>query len=303
MTNNLLLRAILVKQYGGQAKLKCCRMSVQISQIGKDNRVEGGAGLYYKIHYSCCSHIGKRRTINQDNFVCDKKYMSPNKEPLIFPLTGTLTNEQTSLIGVFDGMGGEECGEIASLIAAQCAAETITSGETLNDLENFCTTANNKICEYAFQNNVSSMGTTAALLAFSEREIMLCNIGDSKIFRYADKKLEQISVDHYSIAAYGMKPPLSQNLGIPPSEMVIEPHMAKGAYNDEDVYLLCSDGLTDMVAEKDIAQVLSKTSFDECASELLHMALENGGKDNITIILCKVERERQNLFGKLFRLH
>ena len=207
--------------------------------------------MKYRIHYVCSSHIGKWRNTNQDNIICAGKYLTENDKVSAFSLSGTLVNHHPSIIGVFDGMGGEECGEIASLIAAKCAAETSVGEKPLNSLLDFCKTANTKICDYAAKHNVHSMGTTAALLVFGKTEIALCNIGDSKIFRFANDELEQISIDHYSVAAHGLKPPLSQNLGIPITEMIIDPHVAKGSYNDGDIYLLCSDGLTDMVTTDD----------------------------------------------------
>ena len=73
------------------------------------------------------------------------------------------------------------------------------------------------------------MGTTAAILAFTGNGVTLCNIGDSKIFRFCDGELEQISKDHVTVAAYGVKPPLSQNLGISPTELIIDPYLAQGA--------------------------------------------------------------------------
>jgi protein phosphatase len=164
----------------------------------------------------------------------------------------------------------------------------------VDELLGFCKEANNKICQYGIENDVESMGTTAALLAFTKNEIFLCNIGDSKIFRFADEKLEQISVDHYIKTAYGKKPPLSQNLGIPESELAIAPYFAKGHYNDGDIYLLCSDGLTDMVTVTEIRQILIESTFEDIATKLLKKALQNGGKDNITIIVCKVKREKYN---------
>ena len=242
--------------------------------------------MRYKIHYSCSSHVGKCRSMNQDNFICDGKYMDDNDESYIFPLIGTLTGEYPSVIGVFDGMGGEECGEVASFIAAKCAAEISIGEKPLDDLLEFCKNVNEKICDYAAENGIFAMGTTAALLVFNKTEIALCNIGDSKIFRFANKKLEQISTDHYAVAVHGLKPPLSQNLGIPASEMVIEPHIARGKYNDGDLYLICSDGLTDMVALEVIAKILLETKFDKCVNKLQETALENGGKS----ILLKNKR-------------
>lgn len=257
--------------------------------------------MNYKIRYSCWSHVGKRRSTNQDNFICDGKYLKESNESFLFPLTGCFTPNSSALLGVFDGMGGEEHGEIASLIASQCASKVSVGENPTESLLSFCRDANEKICKYTDENDLFSMGTTAALLAFSDKEIALCNIGDSKIFRFADRELEQISVDHYSVAVYGHKPPLSQNLGIPETEMIIDPYVARGQYNDGDVYLICSDGLTDMVTADNITQILLETEFSNTVNILLKTALENGGKDNITIILCRVEREKRSVFHRIFQ--
>ena len=254
----------------------------------------------YRVYYSCVSHIGNVRSINQDNFFCDGKYSCVDNAALAFPLNGSLPCNQPFMIGVFDGMGGEECGEVASLIAAKCTAETAIGAQPLDNLKEYCKKANEQICTYAAENGISAMGTTAAILAFTKKEITLCNIGDSKIFRFANQKLEQISVDHYAVAAHGRKPPLSQNLGIPAFEMIIDPYFAKGAYHDGDLYLLCSDGLTDMVSAEEIKQVICGTAFDNAAERLLTTALENGGKDNITAILCRITKEKLSLFSGLF---
>ena len=255
----------------------------------------------YRVDYSCVSHIGNVRSINQDNFFCDGKYFCMDNAALAFPLNGSLSCYQPFMIGVFDGMGGEERGEIASLIAAKCAAETSIRAKALDDLKVYCKNANEQICAYAAENGICAMGTTAAILAFTQKKITLCNIGDSKIFRFANQKLEQISVDHYAVAPNGKKPPLSQNLGIPTSEMLIDPYFAKGAYHDGDVYLISSDGLTDMVSAEEITQILCRTAFDATAEKLLATALENGGKDNITVILCRITQEKTSLFNSFFQ--
>ena len=171
----------------------------------------------------------------------------------------------------------------------------------MDDLLAFCRSANERICDYAAETGASAMGTTAAMLVCAENEIILCNIGDSKVFRLSGKKLEQISKDHCAAAAYGSKSPLSQNLGIPVSDMIIEPYVAKGRYQIGDRYLICSDGLTDMVSLEEIRSVLVRTEFDKSIDRLLELALEHGGMDNITMILCKVERKKHSLFRKKFR--
>lgn len=245
----------------------------------------------YQVQYACVSHIGKIRRMNQDNLICDNQHLESDGTGIEFPLCGVKTTEKTSLFGIFDGMGGEACGEIASYIAAKDASELELGKDVVGELADFCEKANGDICDYAEEHGVSCMGTTAAMLAFSDRVITLCNIGDSKVFRFCDGILEQISVDHLASAPFGVKAPLSQNLGIPPSEMVIEPYFAQGPYCRGDVYLICSDGLTDMVSIDDITEVLNGNPIEEAVNVLLEQALTNGGKDNTTILLCKIERQ------------
>lgn len=254
--------------------------------------------MHYKIHYSCLSHIGNVRSINQDNFICAGRYMDMGDMPIEFPLCGTKTSKDIPVFGIFDGMGGEECGEIASYIASKAASSIEIGKDAIADLSQFCQKANNNICDYATMHEITAMGTTAAMLVFTKKEVVLCNIGDSKIFRLCNKTLEQISVDHVTVAAFGVKPPLSQNLGIPPNEIIIDPHFARGSYNDGDVYLICSDGLTDMVSTDEITEVLVSKPVEEAITQLLDKALANGGKDNITIILCKIERQSGGLFNR-----
>ena len=148
--------------------------------------------MHYKIHYSCLSHIGNVRNVNQDNFICDRRYMENDETSIKFPISGTKTSKDVAVFGIFDGMGGEECGEIASYIASKAASDIEIGKDATTALSQFCQKANLDICDYATLHEVSSMGTTAAMLVFTEKEVALCNIGDSKIFRLCDGKLEQI---------------------------------------------------------------------------------------------------------------
>lgn len=247
--------------------------------------------MAYNISYACISHKGKLRAINQDNFICNGDYIKTDDSEIEYPLIGTVSSKTHTFFGVFDGLGGEERGEIASYIAAKNASTIEVGKDIISDLLQFCQKANADICDNANESGVSAMGTTAAILAFTGNGVTLCNIGDSKIFRFCDGVLEQISKDHVAISAFGVKPPLSQNLGIPPNELIIEPYLAQGAYNDGDIYLICSDGLTDMVTNEEITEVLDSKTIGEAINELLDKALCKGGRDNITIVLCDIERE------------
>lgn len=245
----------------------------------------------YEIRFSCISHIGKLREVNQDNFICDGRYLDSDLEKIDFPLSGVKTAGERSLFGVFDGMGGEECGEVASWIAAKVAAGLELGENPVKDLEALCQKANEQICIYTREHALSCMGTTAAALVFDEQGITLCNIGDSRVYRLHKGILEQISQDHVAVAAFGRKPPLSQHLGIPPEELIIAPYFAKGRYGPEDVYLICSDGLTDMVDLEQIKKALSDHTPEEAAKVLLAQGLDRGGKDNITMVICKIQRQ------------
>ena len=255
------------------------------------------------IEYYCQSNIGKYRKINQDNYLCGNNHLTADNRNVPSYVSGTVNSEAGLVLAVFDGMGGEECGETASLIASEEALKTDLnqSEDTLVILNELCMRANKKICDFADANNVNSTGTTAAILGFTRKGVSLCNVGDSKIFRYANGTLKQISVDHVGIPPMpNMKAPLSQNLGIPEDEMVIEPYFAKGEYTDGDMYLICSDGLTDMVEDFYIEDVLKRYPMNQAVNTLVDMALENGGRDNITIILCKIHKEKKSFLSDLF---
>lgn len=227
--------------------------------------------------------------------------MKAENDNTAFPLSGYVSTTTPTIFGIFDGMGGEECGEMASFIAAKKASTTVIGEDTIADISNYCFETNEEICRYAQENSITSMGTTAALLVFANTGIVLCNIGDSKIFRFSKGIIEQISQDHITVSSYRTKPPLSQNLGIPTSELIIEPYFALGEYINNDVYLICSDGLTDMLPLDEIKSILKDTTFDETVQKLLDKAIENGGKDNISIIVCKIEYSIGHMINKVLK--
>jgi protein phosphatase len=139
------------------------------------------------------------------------------------------------------------------------------------------------------------------MIIFGEKDIYTCNLGDSKIYRCDNKNLTQISKDHVIDIFNDRKPPLSQFLGIPESEFIIEPYITHGAYNDGDLYLICSDGLTDMISENMIKNILAENKDVKiCVDILLEKALANGGTDNITVILCKIKKKKNKIFRKFF---
>ncbi len=243
------------------------------------------------ISYSCNSDIGLLRKTNQDNLVCNGTYRRIDSLKERFSLIGTAPLSGFHLFGIFDGMGGEECGEIASFLAAEEAASLAISASPENELRDLCLRSNRKICGYAETHGIFAMGTTAAMLAFVGQKLWLCNIGDSKVLHFDHHRLKQISVDHLVPAPFGRKRPLSQNLGIPEEIMIIEPQIAPVSYSDGDIFILCSDGLTDMVSLEEMWSVITGSGIQDLADKLTERALRNGGKDNITVIVIKAESE------------
>ena len=255
--------------------------------------------MSWEIKYICFSHIGRIRRNNEDNFICLSRYMDHDNNGTEEPVAGAFLSDEPQLVGVFDGMGGEELGEMASYLAAETAAMCSFEGDPEEALTGFCRFANDRICQYADENNVSSMGTTAAVLLFRPDGVRVCNVGDSRIYLYSRNRLTQVSVDHVVPMEGRRKPPLSQNLGIPEEEMVIEPYIAFRKYRKGDTWLICSDGLTDMVPEDEIAGILKGASHRDAARLLRDRALENGGRDNVTVLVCRTERKHGNVWKYL----
>ena len=241
----------------------------------------------YQIDYSCGSNIGLCRKNNQDNYICLGQYRDLETD-ITEILTGTTPIGKECVFGVFDGLGGEEFGEIASLIAAKRIRNTVFDRKLKEKASAYCVEANKAICDYADENEIFAMGTTAAFMVFAKKEILLCNIGDSRIYFFSDDKMEQISYDHVLLGTQYAKPPLTQKLGIREEELVLDPFFSSGTYREGDVFLICSDGLTDMVPLEEIKEIVLQEETQNCASVLIEKALENGGRDNTTVIVCKV---------------
>lgn len=261
---------------------------------------KGDESIMYCVTAACGCNIGKVRGNNEDNFYFDHSFLPQENHGLesVKAFTGTL--ERPVCFGVFDGMGGEAYGEVAAYLAVSAMHETLQRGIDLPDsLLSVCTNANKRICKTARRQKVGMMGTTAVLLGLKETAAYLVNIGDSRAYLYRAGKLRQISVDHTDQALLASqdiprrKPRLTQHLGIEPEDMLIEPYETKLEIQNGDLLLLCSDGLTDMVCQDEMIDILNENSDVESSVEsLINCALSNGGKDNITVVLCKITEKK-----------
>lgn len=249
----------------------------------------------FKIKVACGCEIGKIRENNEDNFYFDGAILEMDNSGLKKVLSCEKTLCEPVCFGVFDGMGGEAFGEEASFLAAETLLAFAKDFGGAIDLYRVIQEANHKVCIASMNHNMAVVGSTAVILKISQDGASILNLGDSKAFLFRENRLEQISVDHTDQAMLELcgiqnrKPRLTQHLGIEPSEMIIEPYSVTVDVQTQDQFLLCSDGLTDMVCPGRIEELLrGGCNPDITVDSLIKEALANGGKDNITVILCKV---------------
>ncbi len=243
---------------------------------------------------ACASCRGRIRSNNEDNLLFEGRILDAPCGALWPPQSAAhnLTAEPL-LAAVFDGMGGEENGEEASFSAAKALRE-IAQRETLDAKKLFRVSRELNAAVFRRGQELMStrMGTTMAMLLLGETEAVVSNLGDSPIFVLRDGRLHKVSEDHTDAenlrhrGITNRKPCLTQYLGIDPEELTIEPYVARVKIQRGDRILLCSDGLTDMVPEKEIALLLGEGTAAEAAEALTRAALENGGRDNVTVIVA-----------------
>ena len=249
------------------------------------------------ILYSACTcNTGRVRKNNEDNFCFDSRILSENNDGLRWPLIAKNRLGGRIRFAVFDGMGGENFGECASYAAAECMKKIQAGidGRTVPEekiLGSMCERFNEAVIAKQDELRTERMGSTVVMLSFSRSDVYVCNLGDSRAYRLRDGELIQFSVDHIEKrdGQSSRKAPLTQHLGIRPDDFILEPYIAESPLKRGDWYLLCSDGLTDMLSDDEITAIInSSTATVECAQKLLDAALEKGGRDNTTVIVCRV---------------
>lgn len=269
------------------------------------------------------SETGAVRDNNEDNLYLNGEWRHGSEVNVPYWHYLEKTTD-ASLFVVCDGMGGESYGEEASLIAVSglSAIEDRLIRSSKEDfatlIQSYLLMVNNEICERVRSHHGLRMGTTFASLFIRKNKARCINLGDSRIYLYRDRDLKQLTVDQtqaqkladlglISQAEVKMHPEhnrLVQHLGIFPNEYNLEPALSPEIeLQVGDSFLLCSDGLTDMLSDEAIAKVLEQSKDIKLAAEdLVQKSILAGGKDNITVILIQVDAfndERLTKTGKL----
>ena len=208
------------------------------------------------------------------------------------------------LFGVADGMGGAPAGEVASQIAIDVLQQGLPDGSAPAEerLASLVVEANARIHGSSqLDATRAGMGTTMTTAWLGEEELSIAHVGDSRLYCIRDGELERLTRDHSLVED------LVQEGRITPEEAEDHPQRsivtrALGAEadvladhftwraRDGDVYLICSDGLTDMIRERDVAGIMAATpALGEAGRALVEAANAAGGRDNITVVLFRVE--------------
>lgn len=251
-----------------------------------------------KVFAACGCSKGKIRSNNEDNFYFNGNILPAENNALSTVLTAQSDLSSPFCTAVFDGMGGEQFGECAAFAAAHRMKDRLAQNPwnelpTEERLEALSIDLNAVVVEKARELLTRHMGSTLAGLLLEKGNAYSFNLGDSRVYLLRNRELKQISIDHVDSRAFfkkNTKPSLTQHLGIDEEEFLVEPSIVRMELQAGDRYLLCSDGLTDMVSDEQIKQLLEGAdSASSAVRKLIDTALDNGGRDNITVIVLTVE--------------
>ncbi len=229
------------------------------------------------------THQGHVRSINQDSILCmDKPY---------------------GLYGVADGMGGHQAGEVASRMAAILLMRVLEGAVPDESLLRGGMEEVNQLIfeEQGKHDELKGMGTTLTVLWEDGDKILLGHVGDSRAYRLRSGEIVQLTTDHSMVgellrAGYISEEEAARH----PYRNVITRAVGTAASIEIDVstldklpgdrYLVCSDGLTEYADAGTIRRILSTRGLEDAADELLDIALEGGGRDNITLLIAEAPR-------------
>lgn len=229
--------------------------------------------------------IGKKRTMNQD-------FIYTSEEPV-----GNLPN----LFIVADGMGGHNGGGYASSYATEVASKTVLASKDSTPRKIFASAlemANKEVRKKAMESSeLEGMGTTMVLATVIGDVLQVANVGDSRLYVIGNDSIRQITVDHSyveemikvgtldreSARNHPQKNIITRAVG---AEDEIIPDFFTVRLREDEIVLMCTDGLTNMVSDEDILTIVKKErDIAGKAEALVNAANDNGGKDNVAVVL------------------
>lgn len=240
-----------------------------------------------RVEYIADCFCGNVRDNNEDNFYCNGVTLPMIHKDLEQFVRGAAWTTEDPLFAICDGMGGEACGEAASFTGVEAIG---AERRKVADLTSMIQKMNRNIYEQAQNNGIEFMGSTAAILKMKRGKVLGANIGDSSVFLFRDGELKKLTVDHVTEKHAWRKGELTQYLGVGENEMILEPHLFQVKCRQGDYYLMCTDGVTDMLGQSEIAGIIRESiSLEQIISVLKKRIYEAGAKDNTTMICCRID--------------
>ena len=266
----------------------------------------------YGLSAACCCRKGIRNLNNEDNFY----FYGEMLPELNHGLSGTIDGysefiDYPVIFGVFDGAGGEEDGQTASLICAETCRDMIgdwkyRSEESMEEfMLRIVLEANRRVCE-ARSVRIEDMGSSFSALLFYDDSVTVCNVGGGRLFAADRRDLIDISVDHSKEMSKEKKkrslfkrkkknedesllPP--QYIGMDPEGRGLEPYIKTYKLSPNLRLMICSDGITEVVPEEELAYDLTKIRDDiDCAETVIDDALDFEVEDDATVIVVSLKK-------------
>ena len=228
------------------------------------------------------SHVGLVRSLNEDGcLVGDWRSAGP---------VDTWRGEFASGGGwavVADGMGGHEAGDVASRVVLDVISKHIRTVESAPEIHEMLELANRDLFEAMYNDGRPAMGTTVVGACLHADCVWIFNVGDSRAYRDGAGGLSQLSRDDSvgrSSRGHRSGHALVQSLGGTVRRRGLHPHVVRVPLSYDTRLLLCSDGLTDMLSDEEIAGIWHRNPADP-AERLVAAALDAGGQDNVTVVV------------------
>lgn len=250
-----------------------------------------------KVSGAAVTNAGGTRFSNED---CVLAGSWKEQRSMIVPYTFEFSDPRSAVVLVADGMGGHRAGECASNMAANAFLLNDQPIADPGSLAVFLKSINRSIFDASAEDmRRRGMGTTVAGLVCNAEGLLWFNVGDSRVFRFRDAFLRQLSVDDVAPAAVrgSSKAGLTQALGGAQQFIDIDPHVGSEVLADGWRYLICSDGLTDVVSVLNIEDMISD-SDEASVRMLLDATLAEGAPDNVSIIMITVRAETADHIGE-----
>lgn len=241
-------------------------------------------GIEYRWSSAAATHVGAVREVNEDN---------------------QIEKPELGLWVVADGMGGHSAGDVASSMVVDelsTVRRTGTNEEFIESVIEVLSITNQKLRQLAFQkfDKQTVMGTTVAALIIHANRYTILWAGDSRVYRYRSRQLEQLTRDHSQVndmldsgllsadevEDHPLANVITRAIG---AAQTLNLERIDGEIKHGDIFMLCSDGLNKELSDQEIAPFFRSGDVDEINKALIHSALVRGAQDNITAIAVRIE--------------